>query len=595
MFLSRLRNFVKKIYLRFLGGTLDKAIVEFSGIETVSEDAHVYRLENYYALKKEKKEVAFFTAITGSYEDLKLPEYFDINVDYYVFTDDPCLFVPKPFIKVILDKYESDSTRLARWVKLNPHKLLSQYDYVIWVDSNILVKESISHYVESLKGRDADLGFFKHPDRTSVEEEILACKKFAKESCRELDRQYESYVSLYGYESINSVNLVESNVYIARLKSSVVSKFFEEWFYELSSYSKRDQISLPIAIIKSPELSLFFLENHREKIPRFNKNLFEIFRHSDRVTYQTPRYFNSCESTFFVDDLEKRQLEPKQAHSVSIIVTVFNALEEVQKLFVSLVGQNDLDFQLIIVDDASEVDTVKFLKQQEIIDKIIFHDVNLGYTQSVNDGVKASDNEIIVVLNSDTVLPSDFVGCLKKYATKHPNISAFGPVTNAGSWQNTPRLRDSLGKIAINEMPDSYTVDSFNSKMKVFFDECELVKVNLLNGFCYAVRKSAYEAVGLLDHESFPKGYGEEDDFFIRLYKQGFQAGVMASVYVYHHKTKSFTPEQKKEYSNKGLATLYSLHSKELVTRLVKNSSENPLLMKNREIVQSEFFHDKTY
>lgn len=586
-----MKKVLKKVIIRLFGKYVPTNIKYIGhGFTPIAEGGHKYRVDNYLKYKGVNNKIAFFTAITGGYEDFKLPEFFDLDIDYFVFTDDASLFVPQPFKKILLDKYESDPTRLARWVKLNPHKILSSYDYTIWVDSNLLVRGSLIHYVSMMKRKNSQLGFFKHPERSTLEEEITACKKLSKDTDRDIDNQFQVYLSKYGAERLSEVSLIESNVYIADIKSSGVDKFFQDWYFDLFRYSRRDQISLPIALLNNQGLNVFYCEDDRSLIPRFNKSIFEIFRHVDKSTYLTPTFFEPAKA-LKLHDLELIS-SSKSKSSISIVVSVYNAHEEVKELLDSLVLQTDKDFELVIVDDASDQDAKNVLVsyQSKIPLTLLTHDVNKGYTRTVNDGVSLANNNMIVVLNSDTVLPVDFVCKLKSYSMKFPNIDAFGPLTNAGSWQNTPDLRDKTGKIAINKLPYGMDVNQFNSQLCSSNDDLSLVKVNLLNGFCYAVRKEVYEATGLLDEETFPTGYGEEDDFFIRLNSLGFQAAVMTGVYVFHHKTKSFTSEQKKSYSKAGLQSLYAKHTKALVTRLVKNSSENPLLKQHRDEVKKKFY-----
>lgn len=592
MIFSKIKCVIKKIIIVFFGKYIPVSFnCKSADFQQIDEISHKARLENYKKFKGKNNKIAFFTAITGDYEDFKLPEFFDLDIDYYVFTDSEELVVYEPFSKILLDKFESDATRLARWVKLNPQKVFSNYDYVVWVDSNLLVKGSLLNYVSLVEKSNSDIGFFKHPERTTLREEIDACKKLSKDSHKDIDRQYSSYVDQFGESEINAIPLVESNVYVASVRKDATISFFSDWFYELFTYSKRDQISLPIAMLKNIDLKVFYLEGSRQMIPRFNKNLFEIFRHVDRRSYVTPSYFKAISSSPS-SIMEKSCVSKRAGSTVTIIVPVYNALEEIKQLSVSLLSQTDRDFELIFIDDASENDTNEFLidfcKRYDF--SLIVHEKNKGYTQTVNDGVLSAKNDLIIVLNSDTILPDCFVSTIKKYEREYPYISAFGPVTNAGSWQNIPKLRDINGKIAINSLPKNCSVNVFNEKLVNILSDLNLVKVNLLNGFCYAVRRSVYEEIGVLDKENFPTGYGEEDDFFIRLNQHGFQAGIMTSLYVFHHKTKSFTSEQKIKYSKAGLNTLYQKYSKSLVTRLVKNSSENPMLKDNRELVDTKIY-----
>src|SRR3712207_8814600 len=42
------------------------------------------------------------------------------------------------------------------------------------------------------------------------------------------------------------------------------------------------------------------------------------------------------------------------------------------------------------------------------------------------------------------------------------------------------------------------------------------------NGFCMYIRRDCLDAVGMLDEEAFPRGYGEENDFCMRATRDGW-------------------------------------------------------------------------
>ncbi len=66
-----------------------------------------------------------------------------------------------------------------------------------------------------------------------------------------------------------------------------------------------------------------------------------------------------------------------------------------------------------------------------------------------------------------------------------------------------------------------------------------------INGFCLALRRSALEAVGLLDEAAFPTGYGEENDLCIRLRRAGHRLRVADDAFVWHAQSRSFSHERR--------------------------------------------------
>jgi len=81
-----------------------------------------------------------------------------------------------------------------------------------------------------------------------------------------------------------------------------------------------------------------------------------------------------------------------------------------------------------------------------------------------------------------------------------------------------------------------------------------------LNGFCTLFRRSALVAVGFLDEEGFPVGYGEENDLCVRLTKAGHDLHVCDSAYVYHVKSASFGSAKRAELVRAGTAKCAEKH-----------------------------------
>jgi len=62
----------------------------------------------------------------------------------------------------------------------------------------------------------------------------------------------------------------------------------------------------------------------------------------------------------------------------------------------------------------------------------------------------------------------------------------------------------------------------------------------VVNGFCFLVTRSVIDAIGFLDEESFPRGYGEENDYCVRAAGAGFALAIADDAYVYHAVSRSF-------------------------------------------------------
>ena len=84
--------------------------------------------------------------------------------------------------------------------------------------------------------------------------------------------------------------------------------------------------------------------------------------------------------------------------------------------------------------------------------------------------------------------------------------------------------------------------------------------VPLLNGFCTLFRRDALEAVSWFDDDTFPEGYGEENDLCIRLGQAGWLLRIADHAYVHHKKSRSFGPARRKKLTGVAGKALQSRH-----------------------------------
>jgi GT2 family glycosyltransferase len=68
--------------------------------------------------------------------------------------------------------------------------------------------------------------------------------------------------------------------------------------------------------------------------------------------------------------------------------------------------------EIIIVDDASEDNSVKLISKYTPVVQLVQHAVNNGFAEAVRTGVRHAANEIVILLNSDVRPTSDFIAPL---------------------------------------------------------------------------------------------------------------------------------------------------------------------------------------
>ena len=271
--------------------------------------------------------------------------------------------------------------------------------------------------------------------------------------------------------------------------------------------------------------------------------------------------------------------------SVDVIVCVHNALEDVRLCLDSVVTRTTGNYRLVVVNDGSSADTSAFLREfcaarPEAL--LLETHGPLGYTRAANEGLRVSEADYAVLLNSDTVVPSLWLERMLDCMHSDDAIGIVGPLSNAASWQSVPEVVGDDGGWAVNELPPGYDVDVF-AELVASMSRGEFPRVDFVNGFCFMVRRAVVDVIGLLDEERFPRGYGEENDYCLRAADAGFSLAIADQCYVFHGKSKSFGKALRDELAQLGKAALTAKHGQERIDAAAERLAATPALWEMRE------------
>jgi GT2 family glycosyltransferase/glycosyltransferase involved in cell wall biosynthesis len=270
--------------------------------------------------------------------------------------------------------------------------------------------------------------------------------------------------------------------------------------------------------------------------------------------------------------------------TVDVIVCVHNALEDVTRCLDSLLAKTTWPFRLIIVDDGSDGPTQRMLAS--FVDR--WPQVTLlrnarephGYTIAANIGLRASDADFVVLLNSDTIVTPSWLEALLEVAYADEHTGMVGPLSNAATHQSLPELR-AEGTWAVNELPAWLTEDGMAFVVSRLSQHRSPV-FPFLNGFCLGLRRETIEAVGLLDEETFAAGYGEESDYAQRARAAGFRLVVADAAYVFHAKSKSYGESGRRPLAKAHYKALLRKHGEDEINRLVQGLEKDRALVSMR-------------
>lgn len=222
----------------------------------------------------------------------------------------------------------------------------------------------------------------------------------------------------------------------------------------------------------------------------------------------------------------------------SFIVPVYNRPDEVDELLDSLTRQTLTGFEVIVVEDGSAVPCAEVCrKYADRLDLHYFDKPNSGPGQSRNYGVERALGEYVIILDSDVVLPEDYLQAVDDELRRSPADAFGGPDSAHSSFTDTQK--------AI-----SYSMTSFFTTGGIRGGKKKLDKF-YPRSFNMGVRREVYQRLGGFSRMRF----GEDIDFSIRIFKAGCRCRLFPEAWVWHKRRTDFRKFFRQVY-NSGIARI---------------------------------------
>ena len=208
----------------------------------------------------------------------------------------------------------------------------------------------------------------------------------------------------------------------------------------------------------------------------------------------------------------------------SIIVPVYNRPDEVDELLESLCHQTFKDFEVVVVEDGSteKCDTV-CQKYADRLPVSYYFKPNSGPGPSRNYGAERSQGEYLIILDSDVIVPENYLEIIKK-ELESESCDAFGGPDRAHP-SFTPIQK------AIN-----YSMTSFFTTGGIRGGKAKMDKF-YPRSFNLGIKKSVFEALGGFA----PMRYGEDIDLSTRIFANGYTCRLFPEAFVYHKRRVKFS------------------------------------------------------
>ena len=245
----------------------------------------------------------------------------------------------------------------------------------------------------------------------------------------------------------------------------------------------------------------------------------------------------------------------------SIIVPVYNRPDEVDELLQSLCEQDFTDFEVIIVEDGSQVPCEDVCRRYEDrLDLKYFAKPNSGPGQSRNYGAERAQGDWLIVLDSDVVLPKGYLAVVEESLSPNPS-----PVERGDDESETSPIGGRLEGASAFGGPDA-AHDSFTPVQKaISYSMTSFFTTGGIRGgkkkgaldkfyprsFNMGVRRDVYQQLGGFSRMRF----GEDIDFSYRIVEAGYQPRLFPTAWVWHKRRTDFRKFFRQVY-NSGIARI---------------------------------------
>jgi GT2 family glycosyltransferase len=227
---------------------------------------------------------------------------------------------------------------------------------------------------------------------------------------------------------------------------------------------------------------------------------------------------------------------------LSVIIVNHNQGDLLKLALNSLIkAGNVVDYELIIVDNASTDNSVEMLHAEFPGYKLITNTVNAGVAKASNQGIAMATGAYVLLVNADTICGKDTLDKVIDFMDNHNYVSGLGvrmlgaqgsflPESNRGltkPWMTFFKLIGFAKNFAKSRLSDR--------NAKAWVEEFQTSEVDILADGFMLIRKSVFNEVGMFD-ERFLQ-YGHNIDFSYRMRLAGLKNYYFPKTYIINFKS----------------------------------------------------------
>jgi GT2 family glycosyltransferase len=215
---------------------------------------------------------------------------------------------------------------------------------------------------------------------------------------------------------------------------------------------------------------------------------------------------------------------------IAVIVLNWNRRVDTLECLDSLARQTYLNYYVIVIDNGSTDGSVGSIQANFPDAIVVTNSSNLGYAEGNNIGIGLALNDAadyVLLLNNDTVVDPTLLEQLVRVAETSEQVGAVG----AKILYYSDRERIWSAGSVLNYTETVTRLRGYRQIDRGQFDRIE--EVECISGCAMLLRRSAIEAVGVLDR-LFSPAYFEDTDWCLRARQRGYRILYAPAAKVWH-------------------------------------------------------------
>lgn len=233
-----------------------------------------------------------------------------------------------------------------------------------------------------------------------------------------------------------------------------------------------------------------------------------------------------------------------ELRDVTIVIVTYKTDPEVLRAcFMSLAAAHDVNFDVVVVDNANDKKMPGFVHEILPEAQVIVNEQNRGFAAAVNVGLKQTTGRYALLLNPDTVVPPGVMAKMIRHLDEDKEVGIGSCVIRYpdGSHQESirrfPKMIDQL--MILFKLPHVFKrLKAVDHYMMRDVDPLKTHDVDSIMGAFMFIRRELMDKVGLLDERYFI--WFEEVDYCKMAVDAGFKVRSYGDCEIIHHKGHAF-------------------------------------------------------